>query len=259
MIWAFSARLACASSYGFGCGVALTPALSRVRERGQYRIVLGAQPTLIGLLTTRIQPCQRHIAAWLVHVADDTRSAPLLDQAHALPDELSGSKGVVLGDSSAERVVVESRCLRVLLLCARPSGGADLNESALVIPTEALGRVPATELLDQAPMAVVEETLIFKDPNEVVFDVAGLAVLGALADGLLRSVVQDVARRVVLEDLAVGCGRCVGSGCKRLSRRSLNPSRGVIAMRGIAIQAVAALAQFALTEKAFCLGRPAAV
>ena len=259
MIGAFSARLACASSYGFGCGVALTPTLSRVRERGQYRIVLGAQPTLIGLLTTRIQPCQRHIAAWLVHVADDTRSAPLLDQAHALPDEVGGSKGVVLGNASAQRVVVESRDLRALMLGARPARGADLNEAALVIPTEALRRVFARELAYQAPMAVVEVALVFEDANQVVFDVAGLGVLGALADGLLRSVVQDVARRVVLEDLAVGCGRCVGSGCKRLSRRSLNPSRGVIAMRGIAIQAVAALAQFALTEKAFCLGRPAAV
>ena len=238
--------------------MALTPTLSQ-RERGQYRIVLCAQPALIGLVATRIQPCQRHIAAWLVDVADDTRSAPLLDQAHALPDELSGSKGVVLGDSSAERVVVESRCLRVLLICSWPSGGADLNESALVIPAEGLRRVPATELLDQAPMAVIEETLVFKDPDEVVFDVTGLRVLGAALQRRLRLVVQNVARWVVGKGLAVGCGRCVGSGCKRLSRRSLNPSRGVIAMRGIAIQAVAALAQFALTEKAFCLGRPAAV
>ena len=80
----------------------------------------------------------------------------------------------MLGDSSAECVVVESRRLRRLLLCARPSGGADLNESALVIPAEGLRRVPATELFDQTPMAVVEEALVFKDPNEVVFDVAGL-------------------------------------------------------------------------------------
>ena len=258
MILACSARLVCASSYGFGCGVALTPPLSQ-RERGQCSIVLRAQSTLIRPLARRIQSGQRHIAVRLVDIADDTRSAPLLDQAHAFPDEDGAAKAVVLGNASAQRVVVESRCLRVLLIGARPSGSADFDESALVIPTEALGRVPATELLDQAPMAVIEETLVFKDPNEVVFDVASLGVLRSLADGLLRSVVQDVARRVVLEDLAVGCGRCVGSGCKRLSRRSLNPSRGVIAMRGIAIQAVAALAQFALTEKAFCLGRPAAV
>ena len=45
----------------------------------------------------------------LVHIADDTRSAPLLDQAHALPDELGGSEGVVLGNASAQRVLVESR------------------------------------------------------------------------------------------------------------------------------------------------------
>ena len=236
--------------------MALTPTLSQ-RERGQCRIVLGAQPTLIGLVATRIQPCEWHIAVRLVDVADDTRSAPLLDQAHALPDELSGSKGVVLGDSSAERVVVESRCLRVLLIGARPSGGADLDESALVIPAEGLRRVPTTELLDQAPMPVIEEALVFKDPNEVVFNVAGLAVLGALVDRLLRGVVQDVARRVVLEGFAVGCWQA-GLG-KGLPCRFLDPSGGVRAMAGIAIQAVAALAQFALTEKAFCLGRPAAV
>ena len=185
--------------------MALTSTLSRVRERGQCCIVLCAQPALIGLVATRIQPCQRHIAVRLVDVADDTRSAPLLDQAHAFPDEDGAAEGIVLGNASAQGVVVESRRLRRLLLGARPSRGADLNESALVIPTEGLRRVPATELLDQAPVAVIEEALVFKDPNEVVFDVAGLAVLGALADGLLRSVVQDVALWVVGKALAVGC------------------------------------------------------
>ena len=154
--------------------MALTPALSRVRERGQYRIVLCAQPTLIGLVATRIQPCEWHIAVRLVDVADDAGAPAFLNEAHAFPDEDGAAKAVVLGDSSAECVVVESRRLRRLLLCARPSGGADLNESALVIPAEGLRRVPATELFDQTPMAVVEEALVFKDPNEVVFDVAGL-------------------------------------------------------------------------------------
>lgn len=76
-------------------------------------------------------------------------------------------------------------------------------------------------------------------------------------DRLLRGVIQNVARRVVLEGFAVGCWQA-GLG-KGLPCRFLDPSGGVIAMAGIAIQAVAALAQFALTEKAFCLGRPAAV
>ena len=239
MIWACSARLDCASSYGFGCGVALTPALSRVRERGQYRIVLGAQPALIGLVATRIQPCQRHIAAWLVHVADDTRSAPLLDQAHAFPDEDRAAEAVVLGNASAQRVVVESRCLRVLLIGARPSGSADFDESALVIPTEALGRVPATELLDQAPMAVVEEALVFEDANQVVFDVAGLGVLGSCAERLLGGAIEDVAGRVVLEGFA-GCRAVAGKG---LAGASFDSSGGVVAMGRIAMQAVARLTQ----------------
>ena len=183
----------------------------------------------------------------------------LLQQAHAFPDEAGDAKRIVLGNPAANGVVLETRGLAGLVLGAGPSDRDDLCQAALVIPFEALIGVLAAELADQPTVTVVEVTLVFEDADQVVFDVAGLGVLGALADGLLRSVVQDVARRVVLEDLAVGCGRCVGSGCKRLSRRSLNPSRGVIAMRGIAIQAVAALAQFALTEKAFCLGRPAAV
>ena len=129
---------------------------------------------MIGLVSIRIQPRQRHVAVRLVDVADDAGAPAFLNEAHAFPDEDGAAKAVVLGDSSAECVVVESRRLRRLLLCARPSGGADLNESALVIPAEGLRRVPATELFDQTPMAVVEEALVFKDPNEVVFDVAGL-------------------------------------------------------------------------------------
>ena len=219
--------------------MALTPALSRVRERGQYRIVLGAQPALIGLVATRIQPCQRHIAAWLVHVADDTRSAPLLDQAHALPDELGGSKGVVLGNASAQRVVVESRDLRALMLGARPARGADLNEAALVIPTEGLRRVFARELAYQAPMAVVEVALVFEDANQVVFDVAGLGVLGSCAERLLGGAIEDVAGRVVLEGFA-GCRAVAGKG---LAGASFDSSGGVVAMGRIALQAVARLAQ----------------
>ena len=158
----------------------------------------------------------------------------------------------MLGDASAQRVVVKARALCALVLRVWPSGGDDLDQAAVVIPLEVLLGVFARELSDQAPMAVVEEALVFKDPNEVVFDVAGLAVLGALVDRLLRGVVQDVARRVVLEGFAVGCWQA-GLG-KGLPCRFLDPSGGVIAMAGIAIQAVAALAQFALTEKPFALG-----
>ena len=207
----------------------------------------------------RIQPRQRHVAVGLIDIADDLAATALLQQPHAFPDEARASKRIVLGHSTADGVVVELRGLTGLMLGAGPSDGRDLRQPALVIPFEALIGVLAAELADQPTVTVVEVTLVFEDANQVVFDVAGLGVLGSCAERLLGGAIEDVAGRVVLEDLAVGCGRCVGSGCKRLSRRSLNPSRGVIAMRGIAIQAVAALAQFALTEKAFCLGRPAAV
>ena len=69
------------------------------------------------------------------------------------------------------------------------------------------------ELLNQPPMPVVEVPLVFIHPHEVVAHVAFLQVLGAVAQCRLGLVVQDVARRVVLEGLAVGGGVASADGC----------------------------------------------
>ena len=42
-------------------------------------------------------------------IAPEKLLRAMLIQAHALPDELGGSEGVVLGNASAQRVLVESR------------------------------------------------------------------------------------------------------------------------------------------------------
>ena len=86
-------------------------------------------------------------------------------------------------------------------------------------------------------MAVVEEALVFKDAYEVVFDVAGLAVLGALAEGGLRGAIEQVAGGVVLEGFAVGRGQPGWRG-KGLAGGSFNSAGGVVAVGAVALQAV---------------------
>ena len=96
--------------------------------------------------------------------------------------------------------------------------GAVASSTAAWRPLKALLGVLAREFADQPGMAVVGIALVFKDPNQVVLDVAGLQVLCALRLRLLAGVVQDVAGRVVLKLLARGAlfrGGCFRCGCKR--------------------------------------------
>lgn len=226
--------------------MALTPTLS-LRERGQDRIVLRAQPPLFCLLSTGIQPGQRHIAVGLIDVADDARSPPLLNEPHALPDEHRGAEGIVLGHPSAQGVVVEAGALGAFVFRSRSARGTDLDQAVFFIPGEALRGVPATELSDQAAMAVIEEALVFKHPHQVVFDVARLRVLGAALQRCLAGVVEDVAGRVVLEGFAGGVGDAgpADRASQRLARAALDAAGGVVGVGGVAFVAVAALAQLA--------------
>ena len=56
-----------------------------------------------------IQPRQWHIAARLIHVADDGAAPALFDEAHAFPDEGGGAEAVVFGDAPPYGVVVKAR------------------------------------------------------------------------------------------------------------------------------------------------------
>ena len=98
MILASSACLACAGSYRF-CSVWWC---------GRC-IFSSAQPALLCLFSIGIQPRQRHIAAWFVHVADDGAAPALLDQPHAFRNEGSGTEAVVFGNAPPYGVVVKAR------------------------------------------------------------------------------------------------------------------------------------------------------
>ena len=173
----------------------------------------GAQPTLFGSFPLCIQARQRHVAVRLVHVADDGAASALFDEAHAFPDEDCGAKAVVFGNPPAYGVVVEPGGLRRLVLGVGAPGRGDCCEAAFFVPLEGLGGVFAAEFLDQPAVAVVEVAFVFIHPHEVVAHVAFLQVLGALGQLGLAVVVQNVARRVVLEGLAVGGGVASADGC----------------------------------------------
>ena len=202
---------------------------------------------LVLFFSLSIQARQRYVAARLVHVADDGAASALFDEAHAFPDEDCGAKAVVLGDPAAYGVVVEAGGLCGCVLGAGAPGGGDCCEAAFFVPLECLGGVFAAELLDQPAMTVVGVAFVFVHPHEVVAHVAFLQVLGALGQLGLAVVVQDVARRVVLEGLAVGGGVASADGCggEGLAKGLLDAACGVVAVAGVAAQAVAALAQFA--------------
>ena len=173
----------------------------------------GAQPTLFGSLSLSIQARQRHVAVRLVLVADDSAASALFDEEHAFPDKDCGAKAVVLGDPAAYGVVVEAGGLCGCVLGAGAAGGGDCGEAVFFVPLECLGGVFAAEFLDQPAVAVVGVPFVFVHPHEVVAHVAFLQVLGALGQLGLAVVVQNVARRVVLEGLAVGGGVASADGC----------------------------------------------
>ena len=79
------------------------------------------QPAFLRLLSIRIQPRQWHIAARLVHVADDGAAPALVDQPHVFLDEGSGNEAVVFGDAPPYGVVVKARGLGGFVLGARIS------------------------------------------------------------------------------------------------------------------------------------------
>ena len=109
MIWASIARLVCAASYGF-CSVSWSWC-------GRC-VFCGAQPALFCLFSIGIQPRQWHIAARLIHVADDGAAPALFDEAHAFPDEGSGAEAVVFGNAPPYGVVVKARSLGGFVLGA---------------------------------------------------------------------------------------------------------------------------------------------
>lgn len=98
---------------------------------------------------------------------------------------------VVFGYAPAYGVVVECAGLGGCVFGARTSCSVDLGEVVLVIPAKALVGVFATEFADKTAMAVVVVALVFKHPHQVVFDVAGLKVLGLVCQSLLAGVVED--------------------------------------------------------------------
>ena len=195
----------------------------------------------------RIQSRKRDIAAGLVHVADDGAASALFDEAHAFPDEDCGAKAVVFRYPAAYGVVVEPGGLGGCVFGAGAPCGGDCCEAVFFVPREGLRGVFAAEFLDQPAMAVVEVAFVFVDPHEVVAHVAFLQVLGAVAQCRLGLVVQDVASGVVLEGLAVGGGVALPGGRvgEGLAKGLLDAACGVVAVAGVAAQAVAALAQFA--------------
>ena len=119
----------------------------------------------------------------------------------------------MLGDAPAYGVVVEPGGLGGCVFGARASCGCDRDQAAFFVPLECLGGVFAAEFLDQPAVAVVGVAFVFVHPHEVVAHVAFLQVLGALGQLGLAVVVQNVARRVVLEGLAVGGGVASADGC----------------------------------------------
>ena len=83
-----------------------------------FCICCGAQLAFLRLFSIRIQPRQWHIAARLVHVADDGAAPALLDQPHAFPDEGGGAEAVVFGNAPPYGVVVKARSLGGFVLGA---------------------------------------------------------------------------------------------------------------------------------------------
>ncbi len=69
---------------------------------------------------------------------DDTGTPALLQHAHALQNKAGDTKGIVLGHSAANGVVVKSADLGVFVLCARPAGGGNLGEPVFVTSSKAL-------------------------------------------------------------------------------------------------------------------------
>ena len=87
---------------------------------------------LVLFFSLSIQARQRHVAVRLVHVADDGAASALFDEAHAFPDEDRGAEVIVLGNASADGVVLEPRGLGGFVLGAGASGGLHFNEAVFL-------------------------------------------------------------------------------------------------------------------------------
>ena len=144
-----------------------------------------------------IEPCQRNIGTRLIDIGNDVPPPSLFNKAHAFPDEEGRAEGVGFADAPAQRIVGEADGLFALGFCAGAAGGGDGNEVVFFVPGEALARMPANLLFNQATEAVVGEAFVFEDAHEVVAHIAGLRMLGAPGERHLGRWIEQVAGRVV--------------------------------------------------------------
>ena len=126
------------------------------------------------------------------------------------------------------------------MFCARASGGFDLGEAVFFIPCEALVGVFACQFADEPTMAVVEVSLVFKHPHQVVAHVAALGQRCAAVHCLLGGAVLDVAGGVVAEAFIGGLWQWAAdtSQCSMLGLQ--DAPGGVVAMAFVTLQAVPA-------------------